>query len=201
MEIACIVEGEGEEAALPTLIDRIIREYCSGFWARAFIATNFHGRDKFQDEAAVRRAVDSAARRVGSGGAVLILRDADDDCPVEEAQRLHEWARSARSDVHISVVIAKREYEAWFIAAAESLRGFRGVRPDLQTPDAAETIGNAKGWLTLNMVRNQPYSPTAHQKAFSQRMDLLLARVRSSSFDKLCRDVLWLVDAIRRPEA
>lgn len=200
MEIACIVEGDGEESALPVLVSRIVTELCPGFWARAYIATNFHGRDRFQDEGMVKRAVFNAAGRVGSGGAVLILRDADDDCPVLGAATLSKWAHEARSDVHVSVVIAKHEYEAWFIAAAESLRGHRGVHPQLEPHPDPESISDAKGWLTRNMVRGQPYNPTTHQASFSQKFDLELARERSPSFGKLCRDIVRLVEALQAAE-
>jgi hypothetical protein len=107
----------------------------------------------------------------------------------------------SRSDVHVSVVIARREYEAWFLADAESLRGFRGVRPDLDAPDSPESIADAKKWLIRNMTRGQPYSPTKHQASFSDRIRIDVVRRRSPSFDKLCRDVQRLVETIRPPDA
>jgi hypothetical protein len=44
------------------------------------------------------------------------------------------------------------------------------------------------------------YNPIRHQAAFSATMDLALARQRAPSFDKLCRDIRRLVDAMRAPE-
>lgn len=200
MQIACIVEGDGEVQALPLLVGRIIRESHPDLYVRVIPTTNFRGRDKFQDLRLVQRAVDDAARRVGSGGAILILRDADDDCPVTEADRLIQWARAARSDVHLAVVLAKCEYEAWFLAAAASLSGHRGLRPDLTPPSDPESVQDAKAWLTRSMQRGQPYSPTVHQASFSQVMSLEQAR-NAPSFDKLCRDVHRLIDAMRVTEA
>jgi hypothetical protein len=103
--------------------------------------------------------------------------------------------------MHVAVALAKCEFEAWFLAAAESLQGHRGLRPDLKPPADPESVQDAKIWLTRHMQRGQPYSPTAHQASFSATMDLELARQRSSSFDKLCRDVRRLVDAMRGSEA
>jgi hypothetical protein len=195
VQIACIVEGDGERWAVPTLVTRIIQESHPDLYVPVFTTMNFRGRDKFQNLTLVQRAVENAARQVGTGGAVLILRDADRDCPVTEASRLVRWAREARSDVHLAVVIAKCEYEAWFLAAAQSLRGHHGLRPDLLPQVDPEAVRDAKGWLTDNMQRAKPYSPTTHQVSFSQQMDLEQAR-RAPSFDKLCRDVRRLVDEL-----
>jgi len=197
VQIACIVEGDGEVQAVPLLVSRIIRESHPHLSVRVFTATNFRGRDKFQHRVVVQRAVDGAARRVGTGGAVLMLLDADDDCPVELATRLLEWAREARSDVYTAVVVANREYEAWFLAAAESLQGHRGVGPDLQPPSDPESVRGAKEWLTRNMPRRQPYAPTRHQASFSAQIDLRLARQNSRSFRKLDTEVRRLVDALQ----
>ena len=200
MEIACIVEGDGEEQALPILVSRIVRAAYPEFYVRPFIASNFRGRDKFQDRALVQRTVDLAARRIGTGGAVLMLLDADDDCPVELGQRLLEWAQEARSDVLTAVVVANREYEAWFLAAADSLRGHRGLTANLRPPSDPESVRGAKEWLVHNMPRGAPYGPTRHQASFSAQMDLDLARQNSRSFRKLDKEVRRLVDAIRTPE-
>jgi hypothetical protein len=200
VQIACIVEGDGEHRAVPALVTRIIQESHPDLYVQVFTTMNFRGRDKFQNLTLVQRAVENAARRVGTGGAVLILRDADSDCPVTEASRLIQWARESRSDVHLAVVIAKCEYEAWFLAAAESLRGRHGLRPDLLPPVDAEAVRDAKGWLTNNMQRAKPYSPTTHQASFSQTMSLEEART-APSFDKLCRDVRRLVEAMQARDA
>jgi hypothetical protein len=48
----------------------------------------------------------------------------------------------------ISVIMAKLEYEAWFLAAAESLRGKRGLPSDLKITADPEYICDAKGWLS-----------------------------------------------------
>jgi hypothetical protein len=65
--------------------------------------------------AGVERAVSAMARRVGPAGGVLILLDADDDCPAELSPALLARARAERSDVPVSVVLANKEFEAWFV--------------------------------------------------------------------------------------
>jgi uncharacterized protein DUF4276 len=128
--------------------------------------------------------------KVGERGAVLVLIDADDDAACELAPELLRRARAARSDRPIGVVLAVREYEAWLLTAASSLRGKRGLPADLETPAMPETIRDAKGWLGQRMPRG--YSPTADQPALTGLFDLELAR-SSPSFDKLVRELTRLL--------
>jgi len=83
-----------------------------------------------------------------------------------------------------------REYEAWFLSAAASLRGKRGLPEDLASPPAAELIRDAKGWLSDRMPRG--YSPTTDQPALTAAFDLAEAR-HASSFDKLVRELAKLL--------
>ena len=108
----------------------------------------------------VENAVSAAALRVDTAGGVLVLLDADDDCPAALGPALLERARAARSDVPISVVLANREFEAWFIAAAESLAGTHGFPADLTAPADPEKIRGAKEWLGQRKTDGRPYKPT-----------------------------------------
>jgi hypothetical protein len=94
------------------------------------------------------------------------LLDADDDCPRDLAADLKARCYVAHPDVLISIVIAKKEYEAWFLAAARSLAGKRGLREQLDAPDDPESVRGAKEWLTARMPSDQSYSPTRHQAAY-----------------------------------
>jgi hypothetical protein len=95
----------------------------------------------------------------------------------------------ARPDLHVSIVLANREYEAWFLAAAESLAGTRNFSSEMSPPPDPEEIRNAKGWLNKYLPRNMRYSPTQDQAALSQRLDLQLARTKSRSFRKLWKEI------------
>jgi hypothetical protein len=96
--------------------------------------------------------------------------------------------------VPTAVVIAKREFEAWFLAALDSLRGHRGLLSQLPSVPDAEAVRDAKGFLTRCMVGTRAYSPVVDQPAFAALFDLELARSGSGSFDKFCRDVQRLFD-------
>jgi hypothetical protein len=87
--------------------------------------------------------------------------DCEDDCPDELGPKLLEKAKAGRPDVTIIVILAYREYETWFLAAAHSLRGVCGLPADLDPPDDPELFRNAKGWLSAKM--NLRYNESDHQ--------------------------------------
>ena len=92
-------------------------------------------------------------------------------------------------------VVVEREYEAWFLAAARSLRGKRNVNVDAEPPQDPEEIPGAKEYLERQLfIPGAAYSPTIDQPALTALFDLLEAR-RCSSFDKLWRDLERLFDA------
>lgn len=93
----------------------------------------------------------------------------------------------------MSVIVAKYEFEAWFLAAAESLSGRRGLAADLVSPDDPESVRDAKGWLTDHMIEEYTYSEVLDQPAFAAQMSMRDARRRSDSFDKFYRDILAML--------
>jgi Domain of unknown function (DUF4276) len=189
-QLACIVEGQGDLEAVPILLRRIAQEQLPGL---SVVVHPFRiPRTRLLKEGELERAVELAARRVGREGGVLVLLDSDDDCPAQLGPVLLARAVRARSDVPLRVVLAHRELEAWFLAGAESLRGRRGLRDDLASPANPESIRGAKEWLTSRMSADRHYVETLDQPALSAVLDLAAAR-RADSFDKLWRDVGWLL--------
>ena len=185
--VAAIVEGAGEVVALPILLRRINAWRTPDVHLQALPPIRVH-RDRFlnrQDE--FRRHLLLAAAKCGEQGWILVLLDADDDCPAELGKQILERATAYVPHRRVSVVLANREYEAWFIAAAESLHGQRGFA--LKSGDTIDAEGprNAKGWITAHMCGGS-YGETTDQPAFSARMDLQQAFARSRSFRKLCSE-------------
>jgi hypothetical protein len=134
----------------------------------------------------LERAVTLVSYKVGDAGAILALLDADDDPACVLGPELLARAQTARPDRRVGVVLAVREYEAWFLASAASLRGRRGLPLDLVPPPSVEAIRDTKGWLGARMPRG--YSPTADQPALTDLFDLDLA-ASAPSFAKLTREV------------
>lgn len=200
--VVCIVEGRGEEDAVRILVRRIFERFIPHAYpdVKAVIR---RGRQKLVKPGELESAVELATLRLeGEEGIVLTLIDADDDCPKEVAPGLLARAVVAAGHVRHSVVMAVREYEAWFAAAAESLAGYRGLPEDLTAPESPETLPNPKAWLEDKMPDG--YDPVIHQPSLTDRMDLDAAR-SAPSLDKLCRDLIRLAAQVEQttevPEA
>lgn len=142
-------------------------------------------RQRILKEGELERYVSLAAVRAGDGGCILILLDANGDCPAEIGPCIQRRARTAGPGCRIEAVLAKCEYETWLIAAAGSVAGARGILPDTSAPEDPESIRGAKEWLRSRMRGS--YRPTADQAALTARFDMALARRRSPSFDKMWR--------------
>jgi len=193
IRLACVVEGHGEVQAVPVLIRRVAQVLDPAL-ALQIIPPIRTPRSRLVKPRELERAVELAARKLGGRGAILVLLDADDDCPKQLGPQLLKRAISTRRDLPIAVVLAKREYEAWFLAAAESLRGQRGLPEDLSSPLDPERIRGAKEWLR---DKGMIYSETVDQPALTQRFDLELAR-RADSFDKCYREISRLIGELTR---
>jgi hypothetical protein len=193
--IAPIVEGHGEVKAVPELISRIGLEFL-GEWVK--VAQPFRvdsGRMRHPHELA--RAIRVQATRVQGRGGVLVLRDGDDsdvNCPVELAKALHPGHELV--PVPIEIVVAFHEYEAWFLAAVDSLASHSAVQDDAKPPASPEGKRNAKKELELMM--HESYHETRHQVKFSAIMDLKAAERNSRSFRRMVHAVRLLASSTAR---
>jgi hypothetical protein len=169
--IASIVEGDGEVSALPKLLHRIAAEL---------------GAPNLLTPTPIEK------------GGVLVLLDADDDCPAEYGPLLLARAQAARPDKQVSVVLANREFEAWFLAAAPSLAGQFGFPSEFARPQNPETPRDCKGLLTKARPKGQPYKETVDQAPLTSIFDLKMAREHSDSFDKFYREVSRLLGVKRQ---
>jgi hypothetical protein len=191
MQVVCVVEGHGETQAVPVLLRRVAASVDASFALQVPPPIRIP-RSKLLQPGELERAVDLAARKAGSGGAVFILLDSDEDCPAVLGPALLARARAARGDMRIGVALAKYEFEAWFLAAAESLGGHRGLRGDLEPPAHPEGVRGAKEWLSERMVGDHHYVETLDQPALAAVFDLSAAR-RTDSFEKCWREIARLV--------
>lgn len=188
--IVCVVEGHGEVESVPILVRRI-GETCEPPVYPTIERSIRIPASRVRKPEELARVFQLAASRVGTGGSVLVLLDADEDCPAELGPTLLEQL-STRDDVDVAVVVAKREYEAWFLAAAESLAGLKGLSTDLTEPHNPEEIRGAKEWLRERKTDGSSYSPTIDQPSLTAQFDLDAAR-GADSFDKCLREIRRLI--------
>lgn len=178
MSLITIVEGHAEEASIPVLLRRLGVHAAQPFRVH---------RDKVVKPGELERAIKQALRSRPDPSALLVLLDADDDCPARLGPELLARARTA-TDRPVSVVFAVRELEAWFLGGIESLRGMRGIAPDAAWPHDPEEPRGAKGRIEA-LMGGRGYGDRADQPALMAKLDIAAARRRCPSLDKLLRDL------------
>ncbi len=194
VQICCIVEGYGEVEAVPILIRRIAESLYPGVHVVTPRPIRV-SRHKVVKAGELEQVVKLATLNIGGQGAIFILLDGDDDCPAHLGPELRLRALQVRENLPITVVLAKHEFESWFLAAAESIRGRRGLKSDLEPPNNPEAIHGAKEWLSARMKGDRMYSPRLDQPGLTAHFNIEQAR-RADSFDKCYRDIVCLLDEL-----
>ena len=123
---------------------------------------------------------------------LLILLDAEKDCPATLAPRLVSTARLALpAEAPIACVLAKQMFENWIVAGASTLAGVNEL-PDPLPPRHAPEDCNGAGWLDGQFrIKNKgrKYKKTVDAEVFVRAMALQECRDSAPSFDKLCREL------------
>jgi hypothetical protein len=189
VKIIPIVEGDGEVAAVPILLRRIA-ERLHVYDAQVGKPIRCQ-RYKLVNQGELERAIELAVLKGGKEGRVLILIDGEDDCSAQLGPDLLARAKAARGDISIGVVLAKREFEAWFLASLESLWNEYKNPPYEGLHRRPEEIPGAKEHLSSSLGIH--YSPVIDQPAMAAKFDMDEARERCPSFDKFWRVVQTLL--------
>ena len=195
--IVPIVEGHGEVEAVPALLNRwfLHRRYTNfgtpreatrgqkGALSAPYDPDRENGIELF-----IRRA---AAKRPDG---ILVILDADDDCHAASGRPPHEQlgprllsrAVAEARHIPIGVVVANREFEAWFLAGFHRLRSRVPFhwQADCIDPSQSEVPRDCKGRISRRL--GQEYSPTVHQKELVRHLGFGSYMTRHSrSFRKL----------------
>jgi hypothetical protein len=157
------------------------------------------------DELGVEHYLEIALLR--SPDAIVVILDADEDAPETLGPSLLARARSVvPGNFPIAVVVAKREYEAWFLAAFPSAR-FRDelmgleytlARQSLPPRTDVEAIADCKSYVA-HLIGVKKYEPTIHQPALTEILPFTSAMThRSPSFGRLLTELTALMGQVRR---
>ena len=196
--IVPVVEGDGEAEALPVLIRRVLGERLHQYGLSVGHPKNAHGKDRLVRD--LEKYVQYALMIPGSAG-VLVLLDADGDCARDLAVGLAERIRALGLSKPVAIACATQEYEGWFLASLESIRGrpIKG-RPGLSEAahcdGSTETVADAKALLTRFMPSGRAYKETTDQAPLTAYLDLSLVYERSRSFRRLCHAVEELFNSV-----
>jgi hypothetical protein len=184
-----IVEGDGEVKALPVLLRRICGEVYD-FWGVTVRTPWRLPRGKMVKSHEIGRVYTALASGAASGNAgILVLLDQDDD--VDAAVLAAQVAEPMQGRAPLEVIVAAREFEAWFLGSIESLRGHGSVRPDAAYDGDPEAPRDAKGRLESRMTES--YRETLHQTIFASLMSIDQSRASCPSFEVLVRAVGRLI--------
>jgi len=182
-----IVEGQGEVAAAGNLVQRLALDLgLSLQWGTPQRAK------QLQHQSAIAKLCEQLRARSDCTHA-LFLRDEDDGCPAKTGPETAGWLREAKLPFPAAVVLAHKEYEAWFLPcihlmAGRKLKDERGIeRPGVVAGTTfegdPEAIRGVKEWLTKRFPSGSTYKPTLDQLLLTRMLDFPTLRIsRMPSF-------------------
>ncbi len=194
LTVVPIVEGHGEFACSRKLLERIWYEIVQGEFIDVLQPIRQPKDKLIKDGGTFEKAIDLAVGKLNNSNVpdaralILVLVDANGDPPCKLGPKLLHDGQMHRADKDITCVVANVEYETWFVAAAESLSEFLNLSSADEIPPNPEESRHGKGWIKKH-YKGSKYSETLDQPRLTSKMDLLVARQRSPSFDKLCREL------------
>jgi hypothetical protein len=216
-KIVLFTEGEGDNDAVPVLVQRLITDIDRTYWQHLAIDANVFRVGGIERITGKKRdqwdkKLKAAAKRPGMAG-VLVVLDGDADqvegqpfCARKTATLLASRALQVGGGTTFSLacVFARREFEAWLLAGLESLAGkpLSDGRPGVRVGayyDARSIEDHprdAKG--TLSAFMESGYKPTVDQKELTRLVDLDMIRscnLRSfrrfeSAVKELCEGII-----------
>ena len=198
--IVPIVEGPGDVHATPILLRKILTDYLKCYNIGVVKPKNAHGRGALDRVGGLERFIKYASTTPNCGS-ILVLVDCDEDCAREWAKRISDRCREVGVSVPIAVVCAVHEYEAWFLASLDSVRGSGRLNQDIHYDGNPEAMSGVKGWFTQQMPQGRAYKETIDQASFTSLIDISLAHDNSRSFRRLCHALQELRSAMEAGSA
>lgn len=181
-DVVTIVEGHGDIDAVSLLVRRVAESIDASIAVRIPVRLR-STKGQLCNRESFKAKLEIARRYVGPGGSVLVIMDADGDCPKEINERLTGWAGSDHADLMVGVVIVKREMESWFLAGSDLW--------DKDRLGDAECFHDPKGWVAEHLIKGH-YAETIDQPRMAAKLDIEKAK-EAGSFSKFVRDVARLL--------
>jgi hypothetical protein len=192
-----IVEGGSDAEAVPSLLSRL-RQQIAPQSSLICLTPDVLKRTQLRSRGTLERRLLIGANKLAQKpgpSRILILMDADDDCPVELATYVRGVASGiGHLQVPVSAVFANREFESWFLAAELSAQHNARLRPSPQLHPDPDTKRGAKEYFALHhLLDGQFYAETIDQRLFAGCIDVELALKKSRSFRKLRDEVVRIL--------
>lgn len=183
--IVTIVEGDGDVQAVPILLSRLLNHY--GWSVNWYVSRPIRVGNLGNLKKNLNRFLELATLEKDCS-AIMILLDLDEGCPKEQSFALADAIRELQLLYPVAIVMAHREYEAWFLASMQTIAGHCDIPQDVRFDGEVERVRGAKEWLTANMTqspRPRRYKETLHQAEMTTLIDVDLAAQTSRSFRRL----------------
>jgi hypothetical protein len=181
-KIVPIVEGDGEVTAVPLLLRNILTRDMR-YDVQIAQPKNANGRGNLTKAGGLERFIRYAWKERDCG-AILILLDAENECPENIARDFSRRAEAIGVLFPVVIVVAKRMFEAWILASISTIAGRLDLPSGLIPPADVEAVPNPKSWIDQHFPRGRAYKETQDQEAMTALMDLGLAS-SSRSFRRL----------------
>ena len=198
--IVPIVEGDGEEAAFPLLLRRLLYDQ-ERYDFTVTSPYNASGRTKLTRSGGIEAYLSYAASEPDAAGIIVLLDLEDDNCAADLAGELAARARNVYLNLPVAIVVVVQAYEAWFIASIETIRGQRVkgeafLPDDVEPPPEPEAIRSPKGWLKDRLVDDRFYKEKDDMPPLTALLDCARIRRRCRSFRRLDHAIEELMAAV-----
>lgn len=170
--IGLVVEGPGDKEAFPVLLRKYLAD--NGIYDVALgKPVPLKGKGSATRPGGVEGYVMTAGARPNCK-AVIVLVDADNDASCELGPTLLARASGA-TKVPVVVVVAERDFEDWIYASLETL----------ELGDA-QWLESTRGKSAIeSLVAPKKYVKATMQARLTHRVDIAMARERSTSLNRL----------------
>ncbi len=180
IRILPVVEGDGDLAAVPELMRRVLHE-------AGHFGINLGRPHKRGDLPKVLARFDDYFRvAILEGAAIFWVMDYDCDTCIDQTRDLRllrAHAACVDTSVDVEFVFMVKEYESLFLADHETTRRvFTDIPASFAFPNHPEAVRDAKGALSKARPKGSAYKSTQHQKTLTAQVNLTRLRERSLSY-------------------
>lgn len=194
-----IVEGQGDERAIPVLIRNLLNNRFEHYEFEVLHPYRMpKGKMKQPSEwppvsTLVFNRLKERMSAPTDKGLVLVMCDADDDCPVELKATIQQNVVVPADKIELHFVAPSREYETWFLSAVQCFTGHQDCVDPIPDVNNLNQIRDAKGYFEQHILKpNRFYSETVDQAKFSAIIDF--AAIPENN----CRSLKRFVDIFAR---
>lgn len=173
-QLYCIVEGQGEKKAVPTLVKLALKHY-HGQYEVDIPGGHVVSRGQIvQNKEEFKKALrfgELSLRKAGAGMLGVFL-DADDDNAADLRLKILDSVGALSLQFPVVPIIFTKEYEAFFITDQPTLRRHQRVRPNPNFAPVPEAVQNAKGHFEREVLRlGDKYDVVIDQDQFTRHID------------------------------